>query len=275
MSKAINIKKKLISKAGLRSKGYFKKSYNNKPLISVITVVLNGKKYLEETIKSVLNQTYDNIEYVIIDGGSTDGTIDIIKKYEDKIDYWVSEPDNGIYDAMNKAIDAITGKWVNFINSSDTLNDNAYSKIIDFLVKSSNTCDVIAFGHSIKNVENHLLKTDYKPSLIKKWKMPSSHNSIIYKSNVLKNYKFNLSFKYACDFEQINKIKDKKTICKNDFILLTGRNDGFIANNKFQSIFEYVQICWKNANKIFAFYWLLRLILEFILLRIRKIRRKV
>jgi glycosyltransferase involved in cell wall biosynthesis len=275
MSKAIKIKKKLISEGGLRSKGYFKKSYNNKPLISVITVVLNGEKYLEETIKCVLNQTYNNIEYVIIDGGSTDRTVDIIKKYEEKIDYWVSEPDNGIYDAMNKAIGTITGKWVNFINSSDTLDANAYSKIINFLVRNSNTCDVIAFGYSIKDVENNQLKTNFKPNLNKKWKMPSSHNSIIYKFDVLKNYKFNLSYKYACDFDQINKIKKVKTICKNDFILLTGRNDGFIANNKFQSIFEYVQICWKNVNKIFAFYWLLRLILELILSRIRKIRRKV
>lgn len=76
---------------GLRTKGYFKKSYKGKPLISIITVVYNGEKYLEETIQSVINQTYENVEYIIIDGGSTDGTLEIIKKYEDKIDYWVSE----------------------------------------------------------------------------------------------------------------------------------------------------------------------------------------
>jgi hypothetical protein len=86
---------------GLRIKGYFKKSLDNKPSISIITVVYNGEKYLEETIKSVITQTYDNVEYIIIDGGSTDGTLDIIKKYEDYIDYWVSEKDGGMYNAIN------------------------------------------------------------------------------------------------------------------------------------------------------------------------------
>lgn len=104
---------------GLRTKGYFKKSFNGKPLVSVITIVFNGKEHLEQTIKSVINQTYDNVEYIIIDGGSTDGTVDIIKKYEDKIDYWVSEPDLGISDAFNKGIIASTGKWLNFMNCGD------------------------------------------------------------------------------------------------------------------------------------------------------------
>jgi len=91
---------------GERAKGIFKKSLDGKPLITIITVVYNGEKYLRETIQSVINQTYDNIEYIIIDGGSTDGTLDMIRKYEDKIDYWISEKDRGIYDAMNKGWEA-------------------------------------------------------------------------------------------------------------------------------------------------------------------------
>lgn len=87
---------------GLRIQGYFKKGLPGKPLITVITVVFNGEKHLEDTILSVLNQMYDNVEYIIIDGGSTDGTVDIIRKYDGQIDYWVSEKDEGIYDAMNK-----------------------------------------------------------------------------------------------------------------------------------------------------------------------------
>lgn len=110
---------------GLRTKGYFKKSFNDKPLVTVITVVFNGQKSLEQTIQSVLRQSCDNVEYIIIDGGSTDGTLDIIQKYEEVIDYWISESDKGIYDAMNKGIDLATGEWINFLNAGDKLyNDN-------------------------------------------------------------------------------------------------------------------------------------------------------
>lgn len=104
---------------GLRTKDYFKKTLNDKSLVTVITVVFNGKEHLEQTIKSVINQTYDNVEYIIIDGGSTDGTLDIIRKYEHAIDYWISEPDRGIYDAMNKGIKHSTGELIGIINSDD------------------------------------------------------------------------------------------------------------------------------------------------------------
>ena len=81
----------------------------NNPLISVVTVSYNAVLTIEQTILSVINQTYPHIEYIIIDGGSTDGTVDIIKKYANRIAYWVSEPDKGIYDAMNKGIRTAKG----------------------------------------------------------------------------------------------------------------------------------------------------------------------
>jgi glycosyltransferase involved in cell wall biosynthesis len=99
--------------------------------VSIITVVYNGAKTLEQTIKSVLNQTYRNIEYIIVDGGSTDGTIDIIKKYEDKIAFWVSEKDKGLYDAMNKGIGYATGDIIGMINSDDWYEPNAVELIVE------------------------------------------------------------------------------------------------------------------------------------------------
>lgn len=104
---------------GLRINGILKKSGAGMPLVSVVTIVYNGSKYLEKTIESVISQIYANVEYIIIDGGSLDGTLDIIRKYENKIDYWISEPDKGISDAFNKGVRVANGEWLNFLNAGD------------------------------------------------------------------------------------------------------------------------------------------------------------
>lgn len=116
---------------GLRTQAHFKKSYPDKPLISIITVVYNGAKYLEDTILSVLNQTYDNVEYIIIDGASTDGTLDIIRKYEHAIDYWISEKDKGIYDAWNKGVIISAGDWIGFLGADDLYLPDALQQYIE------------------------------------------------------------------------------------------------------------------------------------------------
>jgi glycosyltransferase involved in cell wall biosynthesis len=113
------------------------------PLITVVTVVLNGEKYLDETIQSVINQTYPNVEYIIIDGGSTDGTLDIIRKYENDIDYWISENDKGIYDAMNKGIKLASGKWIGFINCGDFYEISAIETIAKRILFGNCEFDVI------------------------------------------------------------------------------------------------------------------------------------
>lgn len=100
-------------------------------MISIITVTYNSAKYLSETIESIKNQSYSNIEYIIIDGGSDDGTIDIIKNNLDTISYWISEPDEGIYDAMNKGIMAASGEIIGIINSDDWLQPDAVESIVN------------------------------------------------------------------------------------------------------------------------------------------------
>ena len=101
--------------------------------ISIITVVFNAVKTIEQAILSVLNQSYKELEYIIIDGGSTDGTLDIIRKYEKKISYWVSEPDEGIYNAMNKGIDIATGDVIAFLNSDDWYEKDAFKCVTENL----------------------------------------------------------------------------------------------------------------------------------------------
>lgn len=115
---------------GLRTQEFLKRNLSDQPLITIITVVFNGEKYLEQTILSVLNQTYSNIEYIIVDGSSTDRTLDIISKYEDAIDYWISEPDKGVYDAMNKGISLCSGTIIGLINAGDTYTEDAIKTIV-------------------------------------------------------------------------------------------------------------------------------------------------
>lgn len=110
--------------------------------MSIITVVYNGVDTLEETILSVVKQNYKNIEYIIIDGESTDGTLEIIKKYQNSIAYWISEPDKGIYDAMNKGINIAKGEWIYFLGSDDWLyNKNVIGSVVEE-IKSLPSMDI-------------------------------------------------------------------------------------------------------------------------------------
>lgn len=126
------------------------KSKMHNPKISIITVSYNAAKTIEQTILSVVNQTYSNIEYIIIDGGSADGTIDIIKKYQGKIAYWVSEKDNGIYDAMNKGIDVATGRYLIFIHGGDCLRENILEKMSIYF--ASDICNFVYGNVLMKDI---------------------------------------------------------------------------------------------------------------------------
>lgn len=134
MENKINQEEEILSKRDFKLKNVLSKSKSQQPLISIITVVFNGEKYIEDTILSVINQTYNNIEYIIIDGGSTDRTLDIIKKYEKDIDFWISEKDEGIYDAMNKGLKFCSGEIIGIINSDDYYSDkDVFSKLVEVI----------------------------------------------------------------------------------------------------------------------------------------------
>jgi cellulose synthase/poly-beta-1,6-N-acetylglucosamine synthase-like glycosyltransferase len=110
---------------GLRTQGYFKQSLPDKPLITIITSTYNAAEYLPRTIKSVREQTYTNIEWIIVDGNSKDNTVELIRQNEDVIDYWVSEPDSGIYDAWNKGVSLANGDWIAFLGAGDSYKPDA------------------------------------------------------------------------------------------------------------------------------------------------------
>ena len=108
--------------------------------ISVVTRSFNQSQFLERTILSVLNQNYPNLEYIIIDGGSTDGSVDIIKKYQSKLHYWISEPDNGMYDAINKGFTVSSGDIMTYINSDDILHFSSLVTVADLFERYTDIC---------------------------------------------------------------------------------------------------------------------------------------
>jgi glycosyltransferase involved in cell wall biosynthesis len=179
------------------------KSNGQPPLLSVITIVYNNKQLIESTILSVLNQEYKNIEYIIVDGGSTDGTVKIIKKYKDDIAVLISEPDGGIYDAMNKGIKLATGEWVNFMNAGDAFYSNKTCNIVANEIKTTATDIIYGDFIAINHLNNTELLIKAKPlSAIYKG-MIFCHQSVFIKRKLISNYPFDTKYIIAADYNQI------------------------------------------------------------------------
>jgi len=173
------------------------------PLVTVITVVLNAAPLVEQTIRSILSQSYQPIEYLIIDGGSTDGTIEGVKRFQDRVGLLLSEPDNGIYDAMNKGIDLAHGRWTIFLNAGDRFHDAETLTTVMAHVRDH---------HDLVYGDTYLLKQDGSLLLEKCWKMedmwkynPFYHQSVLCKTDLLKQHKFSTHYKIVADAEFIYK----------------------------------------------------------------------
>lgn len=170
--------------------------------ISVITINYNDKIGIENTIKSTVNQIFKNFEFIIIDGGSNDGSVDIIKSNSDKIDYWISEPDNGVYNAMNKGIKVAKGEYLIFMNSGDSFyNSYTLEKIVMFLDGKYN----IVYGNSAFVRNNIFVKFSYPPSklsFIHFFNSGLNHQATFIKKELFEKYfYYNESYKIASDWE--------------------------------------------------------------------------
>lgn len=237
--------------------------------ISIVTIVLNDKNNIERTIQSVLAQDIE-FEYVIIDGGSTDDTLDVIEKYKDKINILVSEPDAGIYNAMNKAIDLVNGEWVCFMNSGDMFFDsNVLKKILPNL---DDNVDIVYGDQEVRYIsKSKILKADKNIKDI--WKgMVFSHQSCFVKKDILKQYRFNESNRITADYELFNILyKVNKRFKYIPMIVASVSTGGVSDIKRIDSIVSRWNIIDKNFG--LNIYYLKLIILEMIKSYIKKILR--
>jgi glycosyltransferase involved in cell wall biosynthesis len=173
------------------------------PLVSIITVSYNSEKTIEKTIQSVLEQSYPQIEYIIIDGNSTDGTLDIINRYEEKISYFVSEPDKNMYDAMNKGIKKASGELIAILNSDDMYYKDTVKKAVNAWVKVEHKDNCVIYGDMLILQEdstcNYVMKADV--NYLKK-NMRMNHPTWFVSKDVYKKYgMFDIAYRTAADYD--------------------------------------------------------------------------
>jgi glycosyltransferase involved in cell wall biosynthesis len=239
-------------------------------MVSVITVVYNGEATIEATIRSVVEQEYKGLEYIVIDGGSTDGTVAIIRKYESRISWWKSESDKGIYDAMNKGIELAKGDWINFMNAGDIFASNEVLNLFEGRVTDA---DVI-YGDAIIQYPGFTTLWK-KTALAEMWKRsPFCHQASFVKSSVMRKYKFDLAYRIGSDFDLFYRIYldggkfscIEKVICVYDLI------DGISEKNRSLSLQEQKRsVLEKNFSAGKWIYFTARMTRQMITAGIKKV----
>ena len=218
------------------------------PKFSIITVTYNAGKVLEDTIQSVITQTYKNVEYIIVDGKSTDGTMDIVNRYREHIHTIVSEPDKGLYDAMNKGINLATGDYLCFLNAGDELHeDDTLQLIVHSLNGEKELPDVIYGETAIVDEEGHFLRMRRlsTPEHLT-WKsfqhgMLVCHQAFMPRRDLA--VKYNLKYRFSADFDWCIRIMKKSHVLHNTHLtIIDYLNEGMTTRNHKASLKERFHI---------------------------------
>ncbi|WP_162426911.1 glycosyltransferase family 2 protein [Pontibacter pudoricolor] len=224
------------------------------PLLSVVTVVYNGEKSIERTIKSVLNQDYPNLEYIIVDGNSTDGTLEIIGKYDESIAYWISEKDKGISDAFNKGISLATGEVIGFLNADDWYEPHALSSIM-----SAYTPGSVVHGNMQYWNEDGSKGLFFKPNqkLLPK-EMTINHPTVFVSKSLYEQYgTFSTNYKLAMDYHLLLRLYLASVpFIEVDKTIANMRSGGFSGNwiNCYREVYRAKNELLGNKHKNYLFY---------------------
>ena len=223
------------------------------PKFSIITVTYNAGKVLEDTIQSVISQTYRNVEYIIVDGKSKDNTLEIVDKYRNHISKVVSEPDKGLYDAMNKGILLATGDYLCFLNAGDELHDNQTLQQIVHTLKGTALPDVIYGETAIVDKEGrflHMRRLSAPEKL--HWKsfkqgMLVCHQAFFARRELAVKHLYDLKYRFSADFDWCIRImKEAKCLHNTRLTLIDYLNEGMTTQNHKASLKERFRIMAKH-----------------------------
>jgi len=229
---------------------------NNLPLVTIITVVLNGEKYIESAIKSVINQTYKNIEYIILDGQSKDKTIDIIRKYSNHISFFESKKDNGLYEAINRGIRIAKGSYIKILNSDDVLEPNAIEENINAFNEIDKKKQKYVVNSYLKRIDingNFLSIWDNKGKIIKGYDQFLHPTWLVPKSIYNEFGCYSETYKVSADYEYYLRLKSMGVIFKTIKKPLVMFRLGGVSYG-FEGMKEDLEINLRYAN-IFSAYW--------------------
>lgn len=223
---------------------------NYKPLISIIIVVYNAELVLEKTLLSIFDQKYENIELILIDGASSDSTLEIIKKYEKKIASWISEPDNGVYDAMNKGAKIALGKFLYFLGAGDILLDG-FDKISPYLIEEN----VIYYGNVYRTDLNKLYDGYF--SQFKLSVRNICHQAIFYPAELFKKYQYNVTYKMQADHDLNMRVYgDKKFSYQYIPLTIASYQGGGISDRTLDYAFHRNKLkIIKSSFRIYVYYY--------------------
>ena len=227
------------------------------PKFSIITVTYNAEKVLEDTIQSVISQTYRNVEYIIVDGASKDHTLEIVNKYHNRINKVISEPDKGLYDAMNKGIQLATGDYLCFLNAGDKFHDSETLQKVVHTLKGQELPDVIYGETAIVDEEGHFLhmRRLSTPAHLN-WKsfkqgMLVCHQAFFVNRELAINHLYDLQYRFSADFDWCIRIMKKaKCLHNTRLTLIDYLNEGMTTKNHKASLKERFCIMAKHYGLI-------------------------
>ena len=224
-------------------------SHRNNIKFSIITVMYNAEKYAEKTILSVINQSYKNIQYIVVDGNSIDHTKDVLSKYKDNIDVLISEKDNGIYDAMNKGISVADGDYLVFMNAGDRF---ASSSVLEIINNSISIPTYVYYGNTLQVFADKIERRNEKTNCFRITRFNICHQSLFYPSSLLKKSPYNLRYNVLADWALNIKLMGitrfkyvEADICEYDMDGVSSTDDKYKDPN---FINDFPMLIWHNLG---------------------------